>query len=113
LDKNTLNSIRTFIAHAIEMMDENDTCSICVGAIENRIMFGDRVTNIGVGAVSNEVELLKEDEELTINVKLITIVKNEGLCRCMGYNPYCVSEGSDGNTRIAVPISLAKRYGSI
>ena len=53
----------------------------------------------------------KKVEELTINLRLIDCVKNDTLCDGLGLNPWCVSEGADGDDIIQVPLSLAKKAG--
>jgi hypothetical protein len=54
-----------------------------------------------------------EDDEPTINIKLKNIVTNDLACDGLGYNPYCVNEGADGNELIAVKLSKAKLWGLV
>lgn len=51
--------------------------------------------------------------EPTINFTLKDVVLNIDACNAMGYNPWCLKEGADGDEIIKVPLSIAKTCGLI
>ena len=54
-----------------------------------------------------------EDDEPTINIKLREAVKEDKICKHLGLNPWCVAEGTNGDEKVEIPVSLAKEIGLI
>jgi len=61
-----------------------------------------------------KIKIAIEEEKYTtdfykpvVNVRLSDIVKNDYLCNLLGYNPYCVSEGADGNESVTINLGDA------
>ena len=52
-------------------------------------------------------------KEITVNVPLSIIVKNDELCLKYGINIWCVNEGADGNETRKISLEDAKKYGII
>lgn len=61
--------------------------------------------------VIEELSEEKHSDELTINIPLRQIVRNDDAVEHFGVNPYCINEGANGDEEYKVPISLAKEWG--
>jgi hypothetical protein len=87
------------------MGNEDDIGGLCefINNAQDQQMFSKKV-KLTIEVLEDEKET---EEEPTVGIKLAKVVKIDRVCEQLGVNPWCVSEGADGDELIQVPVSLA------
>lgn len=52
-------------------------------------------------------------DETSVLIKLKYLVTNDSACNTLGLNPWCLSEGADGEEEIKIKLSDAKKWGFV
>lgn len=57
-----------------------------------------------------QISLPQIEDEPKISFKLKILVRSDSACHALGLNPWCISEGADGEEEIRITLSQAKEW---
>jgi len=116
MEEDTIATVNAF-NKIVKALDEGIISIVCESHSVGKDLIVNNIQDVlahidEVNSLKHSLEQLKQKER-KIGIQLLDIVVNYDACTELGFNPYCVAEGADGDELIQVNYEDAKKWGLI